>query len=258
MQRRCLAGLMVLVALALGLPLVAQAVPVGRFVQVEGSVDLMKGGKFPAVPVKLQDQVEQGDAVRTKSLSRAQIQFLDDTTLTLAPESRVAIDEYIYDAAKSKRQATVELFRGLAHFVVAKILQAEPDFIMKTHTGVLGVRGTRWYAQLTPLHTDIYNEEGKTEVHNLFPEVPGTVTLTGMQFTRVGINLPPTLPLPITQEDLLQLRVQFSHSAGAGGDHGSVSPLETGTLGTQSGPRPWRRHRRPRGRHRPWRGYHGP
>ncbi len=174
----------------------------------------------------------QGDAVRTKSLSRAQIQFVDDTVLTLAPESRVAIDEYIYDAAKSKRQATVELFRGLAHFVVAKILQAEPDFIMKTHTGVLGVRGTRWYAQLTPLHTDIYNEEGKTEVHNLFPEVPGKVTLTGMEFTRVGINLPPTLPLPITKDDLLQLRVQFSHSAGAGGDRGSVSPLETGALAT--------------------------
>src|SRR5208337_2538263 len=217
MQRRYLAGLMVLVAFALGLPLVAQAVPVGRFEQVEGSVDLMKGGKFPAVPVKVQDGVEQGDAVRTKSLSRAQIRFVDDTALTIAPESRVAIDEYIYDAAKSKRQATVEVFRGIVHFVVTKILQTEPDFIMKTHTGVLGVRGTGWYAQLTALHTDIYNEQGTTEVHNVFPEVPGKVTLTGMEFTRVGINLPPTLPLPITPQDLQQLRIQFSTSPGAGG-----------------------------------------
>ncbi len=47
MQRRYLSGLLVLVALVLGLPLVAQAVPVGRFVQVEGSVDLMKGGSPP-------------------------------------------------------------------------------------------------------------------------------------------------------------------------------------------------------------------
>jgi len=200
--------------------------------------------------------VEQGDAVRTKSLSKAQIRFVDDTALTIAPESRVAIDEYIYDAAKSKRQATVEVFRGMVHFVVTKILQTEPDFIMKTHTGVLGVRGTGWYAQLTALHTDIYNEQGTTEVHNLFPEVPGKVTLTGMQFTRVGVNLPPTLPLPITQQDLQQLKIQFSTSPGtgggtvpatssaigggsiSGGDSGIVSPLETGALGANpaSGP----------------------
>ncbi|MGO9620294.1 MAG: FecR domain-containing protein [Desulfobaccales bacterium] len=234
MQRRYLAGLMVLVALALGLPLVAQAVPVGRFVQVEGSVDLMKGGKFPAVPVKVQDEVEQGDAVRTKSLSKAQIRFVDDTVLAIASESRVAIDEYVYDAAKSKRQATVEIFRGMVHFVVSKILQTEkPDFIMKTHTGVLGVRGTGWYAQLTALDTDIYNEHGTTEVQNLFPEVPGKVTLTGMQFTRVGINLPPTLPMPFTQEDLQQLRIQFRSY---GGGSGAASPLETGALGSGFGP----------------------
>ncbi|MGP7987356.1 MAG: FecR domain-containing protein, partial [Desulfobaccales bacterium] len=133
MQYRYLAGVLVSAAFALGLPLAAQAVPVGRFVEVEGSVDLMKGGKFPAVPAKVQDEVNQGDAVRTKSLSKAQIRFVDDTVLAVAPESRVAIDEYIYDAAKNKRQATVEVFRGMVHFLVSKILQTEkPDFIMKT------------------------------------------------------------------------------------------------------------------------------
>ena len=234
MKSRYLAGLLALAAFALGFPLAAQATAVGRFVQVEGSVDLMKGGKAPAVPVKVQDEVQQGDAVRTKSLSRAQIRFVDDTVLTLAPESRVAIDEYVYDASKSKRQATVEVFRGMVHFLVSKILQTEkPDFMMKTHTGVLGVRGTGWYAQLTPLSTDIYNEHGTTEVQNLFPEVPGKVTLTGLEFTRVGFNLPPTLPLPITQQDLLQLRVQFRSY---GGGNASASPLETGPLAGGGGP----------------------
>ncbi len=213
MQPRYLAGLLALAAFALAPPLTAQATAVGRFVQVEGSVDLMRGGKAPAVPVKVQDEVEQGDAVRTKSLSKAQIHFVDDTVLDVAPESRVAIDEYVYDAAKGKRQAVVEIFRGLVHFAVNKIAQNEkPDFIMKTHTGVLGVRGTAWYAQLNPLNTDIYNERGITEVQNLFQEVPGKVTLTGMEFTRVGLNLPPTLPLPITQRDMQQLWIQFRTS----------------------------------------------
>ncbi len=234
MQSRYLAGVLALAAFALGFPLAAQATAVGRFVQVEGSVDLMKGGKSPAVPVKVQDEVQQGDAIRTKSQSRAQIQFVDDTVLTLAPESRVAIDEYTYDASKSKRQATVEVFRGMVHFLVSKILQTEkPDFVMKTHTGVLGVRGTGWYAQLTPLSTDIYNEHGTTQVQNLFPEVPGIVTLTGLEFTRVVFNLPPSLPMPITQQDLLQLKVFFSHFNGGGG---AASPLATGPLAGGGGP----------------------
>jgi len=234
MQSRYLAGVLALAVFALGFPLAAQATAVGRFVQVEGSVDLMKGGKAPAVSVKVQDEVQQGDAVRTKSQSRAQIRFMDDTVLTLAPESRVAIDEYTYDPGKSQRQATVEVFRGMVHFLVSKILQTEkPDFIMKTHTGVLGVRGTGWYAQLTPLSTDIYNEHGTTQVQNLFPEVPGIVTLTGLEFTRVAFNLPPTLPMPITQQDLLQLKVFFSHFNGGGG---GASPLATGPLAGGGGP----------------------
>ena len=75
-------------------------------------------------------------------------------SLTLAPESRVAIDEYAYDPGKSQRQATVEVFRGMVHFLVSKILQTEkPDFIMKTHTGVLGVRRHRL---VRPAHAPVH------------------------------------------------------------------------------------------------------
>ena len=47
MKPRYLAGLLALAAFALAFPLAAQATAVGRFVQVEGSVDLMKGGRPP-------------------------------------------------------------------------------------------------------------------------------------------------------------------------------------------------------------------
>ena len=224
-----------LLVISLGLPLGAQAAPVGRIVQVEGRVDILKGGKLPTVPAKLQDQVEQGDVIRTKSDSKAQVQFVDDTTLTIAPETRVAIEDYLYDAPKGNRRAVVEVFRGLVHFVVSRILQTEsPDFIMKTHTGVLGVRGTEWLAQLSPINTDIYNVNGKTEVASIFPEVPGKVLLTGMQFTRVADGFSPTLPIPYDPEDLKQLLLQFSRRGRGGGAAGPVCPLDTAALDTTS------------------------
>jgi hypothetical protein len=113
----------------------AQADVVGRLTQVEGRVDLMKGGQPPATPVKVNEGVQTGDVLRTKSQSKAQITFIDRTTLAIAPESRVAIEAYMFDPAKKKRNAVLQLFRGLAHLVVSKVYKVvKPDFVVKTHT----------------------------------------------------------------------------------------------------------------------------
>ncbi|MBM4295859.1 MAG: hypothetical protein FJ126_13295, partial [Deltaproteobacteria bacterium] len=83
-------AIFVVLVLVLALPLKVQAAAVGVFTQVEGKVDVLKAGKLPAVPVNLRDAVEKGDVVRTKSQSRAQITFIDETTINIAPGSRVA------------------------------------------------------------------------------------------------------------------------------------------------------------------------
>ena len=49
----------------------AQAEVVGRLTQVEGRVDLLKGGQLPAIPAKVEDGVQPGDVLRTKSQSKA-------------------------------------------------------------------------------------------------------------------------------------------------------------------------------------------
>ena len=72
----------------------AKAAQVGRFLEVEGKVDLLKRGQLPANAVKVGDLLEVEDVVRTKSQSRALIQFVDDTTLAITPESRVTINDF--------------------------------------------------------------------------------------------------------------------------------------------------------------------
>jgi hypothetical protein len=197
----------------------AQADPVGTFLQVEGRVDLLKGGKLPATEVKVQDPVEVGDVVRTKSLSRAQIKFVDATVLTIAPESRVTIEEYMFDEAKGERQAVLGVLRGLVHTAVEKIYPTpEPDFIIKTHTAVLGVRGTRWYTKLLPTATDVYTEGSKLEVKSIFPEIPGVQTMKDLQYVQVGWFMPPTMAMNITKQDLMPLEQQMKFGVGASGE----------------------------------------
>jgi hypothetical protein len=211
---------LLLICLVMAAPLAAQAAPVGTFIEVEGTVDILKGGKVPAVPAKLQGPVDVGDTVRTKAQSRAQIKFVDDTVLTIAPDSGITIEEYMFDAAKSERQAVVGVLRGLVHTAVEKVYpKAEPDFVMKTHTAVLGVRGTRWYTKLMPTDTDVYTEDEKglkLEVKNIHPEIPGVQIMGPLQFVRVGMFTPPTVPVNITKEDLKVLALQMTTGIGAG------------------------------------------
>ena len=69
-MRKCAFFWVVLVILAfqVGMLTNAQAADVvGRLTQVEGRVDILRGGKLPAIPVKLNDGVQTGDVLRTKS-----------------------------------------------------------------------------------------------------------------------------------------------------------------------------------------------
>lgn len=190
-----------MLALIVVLPLSAQAAPVGKLIMVQGHVDLLKQGKLPALAAKVNDGVEPGDVIRTKAKAKAQVLFVDDTTLTLAPESRVAIADYLYDGRT--RRATLHLFRGMVHTLVKKIIQLqEPDFVMQTHTAAVGVRGTEWYTIIKPASTLVYNTTGRLGVET---RNPTNLLLEAMFWVEIFRDriVPPR---PITPVDLDLLR----------------------------------------------------
>jgi hypothetical protein len=228
MRNKFFSSFILAVTLAMALPWGAQAAVVGQITAVEGSVDLLKAGKAPGAAAKLQDAVEPGDVIRTKTLSRAQITFIDDTIMKVGPESRLAIEEFMYDAAKGQRKAVIQVFRGLVHTLVTRLIKLEePDFLLKTHTSILGVRGTSWYTSLKPLKTDVYIEKGKVSGRNILTEVKGEVVGTDLTHFSVGQGQPPTTPMPITPEDLNTIKGRLSFKGGGGksgpGGIGSIS-----------------------------------
>lgn len=249
-MKTCYSLVAAILILIMGLVVAAPAEVAGRLTMLEGRVDLLKGGQLPSVEAKLEDTVSPGDVLRTKSLSKAQITFIDNTVMTISPESRIAVEEYMFDSDHGKRSAVVNLFQGMVLTVVSKIFKSEkPDFIIKTHTAVLGVRGTEVGVRLSPNDSTFLNFQGLTRVRNLFPEVSGDlfrkaakvaisfdkgyVDLGDMQGTTVARGLPPTLPYTITDQDrqmfMRQLGGAFSQRLGAG--H-SVASKFVGSAGT--------------------------
>jgi hypothetical protein len=210
------------------IPQVFAAQEIGNISEVTGGVDILRAGKLPAEPAKVGEKIAQGDIIRTKSGGKAQVQFKDDSVLTIAPDSRVALNEYVYEPEKNQRQASIKIFQGLVHTVVNKVFNKEkPDFTVETQTAVIGVRGTDYYTLVGPAISDIYNNSGTTEVRNIFAEIPGKVKLQGKEFTQVGKNLPPTLPLPLTTDDINWIKGQMVPKMVA-------RPSGTGTVSSQA------------------------
>lgn len=196
MRLRAIAVSILAVLITGGLPAGLWAGAVGSLVKAEGNVELLRAGKLPAMPARVQDPVEPGDVIRTKSGARAQVRFVDDTVLTIAPGSMVAVEKYLYDGPKGLRQAVINVFRGLAACVVSRLLKAEqPTFLMQTHTALLGVRGTKWYTLLGAAYTSAFNEKGILEVASLKPHITKKAVLLGGETSTVAMDQPPTDPV---------------------------------------------------------------
>jgi len=118
----------------------AGAEEVGSFTQVVKSVDHLKGGKSPAQPAKVDGKVAIKDGVETHADSRAQMKFVDNTTMIVAPKSKVTIEDYMVDRKTGKTKAAMQVFQGLVRTVVPEEA-ATPDFQIKTTTSIMGIRG---------------------------------------------------------------------------------------------------------------------
>jgi hypothetical protein len=216
--------------LVLMLPAWASTEVVGHISQVEGKVDLLKGGKLPATPLKLQDQVESGDVLRTKSQSRAQVTFIDNSTVIIFPESRVTIEEYRFDAAKGNLRAVLQVFLGQVLIHRASQVQ-QSDFVIKTHTAVVRFRGAEFGCRLYPNFSTIMNFAGHSSVINISPDVKEEVNLNDRQSTTVAFFRSPTPRLEITAED----RRQFMNQTAMGSTDQKGDTQAGGTMARDLG-----------------------
>ena len=79
------------------------------------------------------------ETVRTGDTGQANLQFRDNSNLSVGPKSNVHLDKYVYDPNKSAGTIAVQATRGSLRFVTGS--QGGGSYQIKTPYGTLGVRG---------------------------------------------------------------------------------------------------------------------
>ena len=79
------------------------------------------------------------ETVRTGDTGQANLQFHDNSNLSVGPKSNVHLDKYVYDPNKSAGTIAVQATRGSLRFVTGS--QGGGSYQIKTPYGTLGVRG---------------------------------------------------------------------------------------------------------------------
>ncbi len=198
---RVIRTLIVTTILVLNCALLHAAESVGTFTKVEGSVDLMRGGALPALPVNTGDQVRTGDFIRTKSNARAEVTFKDGNILKIAQRSRIDLAEYLAPGSGDSRK--FNLPRGKVQAVVTKGYGAENKgsrFEIHTPNAVAGVRGTDFFVFHDRNVTGILVKEGSVYAFN--PKVPqNVITVPAGTITTVTEKGAPQPPRPASEAE---------------------------------------------------------
>lgn len=134
--------LLVVVLSAFGWATPTLAEDVGHFTRVVNQVEQLKKGNEPALPAKVPGGVENQDVVRTKEQALAVVQFVDESTMTISPKSKVTIEDYMYDASMGRTKGTIKVLEGVVETVIPTTDKLQQkDIQIRTTTAIAGIRG---------------------------------------------------------------------------------------------------------------------
>lgn len=99
------------------------------------------GGSIRTIAIK--DQVFQNDLIETKSKSATELVFLDGTKISVGPNAKLVLDEFVYNPAEKTGTFKMSMFKGAARFVTGSLANKQKaNFEIRTPTVTIGIRGT--------------------------------------------------------------------------------------------------------------------
>lgn len=113
----------------------AKAEPIG---QVASVTPTLRG---EAGRLSLGAPVHAGEEISTNAAGRGQLLFLDQTTLSIAPNSRLTLDRFVYDPSRGTGEVALGLTRGALRFIGGKTTRRR-DGVITTPSATIGVRGS--------------------------------------------------------------------------------------------------------------------
>lgn len=166
------------VAVAVCFPLVVQPVLAASQVRVGTAQKIAKlvEGHFGTTDRKvvLRDPVYRDETITTGTESAVEFRFIDETTLTLGPDSDVLIDELVFDPNSTNNNMVVSMVQGTFKFVSGKM--SSGSYLVKTPVLTIAIRGTAFMVYVAA--------NGATTVSVL----EGAVTVTNLVGVTQAVN----------------------------------------------------------------------
>jgi hypothetical protein len=116
------------------------AAPVGRVTEQTGPTEILRNKK--SVESSINTAVEMQDTVTTAK-SRVTLSFEDKTTVKITEQSKLVIDDFVYDASKGTGKLAMRVALGTARYASGQIAKNNPQAVnVRTPTATVAVRGT--------------------------------------------------------------------------------------------------------------------
>jgi hypothetical protein len=172
------------------------------------------------------------ERIQTTSAGSVQLLFIDKTSMTIGPNSDLAIDEYVYDPATNSGKLAATLTKGVMRFVGGQISHAG-NAQVTTPNAVVGIRGG--VGIFSPQGVYIGYGEGNVRTG------ASSVTLTAGDYTQTfGGNTPPSNPSPPPPGLIAGLLALFQSQGGQGGgapaSNEGVNRARAAVTGSPAGP----------------------
>ena len=141
----------VVVYLVMLLPLTmvptAWAEAIGQIKKLSGEVHRVRDNVSSQAQVG--DLVEKADTLVTGPDGRVGITFIDDSRFSIGPNSRVALEKFVFNPTTKDGEFLAKVERGVVAVISGDIARSSPDAMkVQTRKIVLGMRGTYLLVQI--------------------------------------------------------------------------------------------------------------
>jgi hypothetical protein len=95
-----------------------------------------------------EDAVHWRELIETEPESATQLQFIDGTMLSVGPEARVVLDEFVYGGPPGTDRMVLTMTKGISRFITGKMDKAAYE--IRAPGAIIGVRGTDFTLVVDP------------------------------------------------------------------------------------------------------------
>ncbi|HSY27000.1 MAG TPA: FecR family protein [Burkholderiaceae bacterium] len=134
-----------------------QAAPVGTVTDLSGPLLVRKSDGVVKV-LSTKSTVDQGDTLVSEKDTYARIKFIDNSEITLRPNTQFKIDNFTYEATKPEGDnAFFTLIKGGLRSITGLLGKRNHErFGLNTPTATIGIRGTTFIAEyVSPTAADV-------------------------------------------------------------------------------------------------------